>query len=118
MDSNSLTLYDQFASISWLKKVVKILVPKKVISTMRPSSESQVISKDDRKGVEKTLAMMHSLSKGIVGMKVIAEGKLRGDAQKAIKYAKSLPFVDSFIIGMFNKDEIDENCRIVKEVLI
>jgi aryl-alcohol dehydrogenase-like predicted oxidoreductase len=51
-------------------------------------------------------------------MKVIAEGKLRGDAQKAIKYAKSLPFVDSFIIGMFNKDEIDENCRIVKEVLI
>lgn len=115
MDSNSLTLYDQFASISWLKKVVKTLVPKKVISAIRPSLESQVISKDDRKGVEETLANIHSLSKGTVGMKVIAEGKLRGDAQKAIKYAKSLPFVDSFIIGMFNKNEIDENCRIVKE---
>jgi aryl-alcohol dehydrogenase-like predicted oxidoreductase len=46
-------------------------------------------------------------------MKVLAEGMLRDDAEKAIKYVNSLSFVDSFIIGMLNKEEIDENCRIV-----
>ncbi|MBT6050174.1 MAG: hypothetical protein HOG49_25540 [Candidatus Scalindua sp.] len=46
-------------------------------------------------------------------MKVLAEGMLRDDVEKAIKYVNSLSFVDSFIIGMLNKEEIDENCRIV-----
>ena len=46
-------------------------------------------------------------------MKVLAEGELRNDAEKAVKYVNSLPFVDSFIIGMLNKKEIDENCKIV-----
>jgi len=38
---------------------------------------------------------------------------LRDDAEKAVKYVNSLSFIDSFIIGMLNKEEIDENCRIV-----
>ena len=46
-------------------------------------------------------------------MKVLAEGELRNDVEKAVKYVNSLPFVDSFIIGMLNKKEIDENCKIV-----
>ncbi len=46
-------------------------------------------------------------------MKIIAEGVLRNDAEKAVRYVNALPFVDSFIIGMLNKEEIDENCKIV-----
>jgi hypothetical protein len=46
-------------------------------------------------------------------MKVLAEGVLRNDAGKAVKYVNSLSFVDSFIIGMLNKKEIDENYKIV-----
>ncbi len=46
-------------------------------------------------------------------MKVLAEGVLRDDAEKAVKYVNTFPFVDSFIIGMLNKKEIDENCKIV-----
>ncbi len=46
-------------------------------------------------------------------MKVLAERILRDGAEKAIKYVSSLSFMDSFIIGMLNKEEIDENCRIV-----
>jgi len=41
------------------------------------------------------------------------EGVLRNDAEKAVKYVNALSFVDPFIIGMLNKKEIDENCKIV-----
>ncbi len=40
--------YDQLASIAWLKKSAKLLLPKKVISAVRPKPESQLISMDDR----------------------------------------------------------------------
>jgi aryl-alcohol dehydrogenase-like predicted oxidoreductase len=46
-------------------------------------------------------------------MKVFAEGHLREDPERAVGYVKALPFVDSFIIGMLNRNEIEVNCRIV-----
>lgn len=113
MDSCRLGLYDQLASIPWVKKSAKLLLPKRIRSIVRTKSESQLIPMDDRKGVEDTLRMIHSQSKGVVGMKVLAEGQLRDDAQKAVRYVRELPFVDSFIIGMLNKDEIEENCKTV-----
>jgi len=66
MDSNSLTLYDQFASISWLKKVVKTLVPKKVISAIRPSPESQVISRMTAKVWKKHLRIYTPCQRGLL----------------------------------------------------
>lgn len=112
MDSECLGMYDQMASVYWLKKCYKLL-PERVKSIIRPKARLQPISEDARNAVEATLQKIHSQSKGIVGMKVLAEGMLRDDAEKAVKYVNSLPFVDSFIIGMLNKGEIDENCRIV-----
>ena len=113
MDSGSLGMYDQMASVYWLKKCYKLL-PERVKSLIRPKkSHLQPIPEDARNEVEETLQKIHSQSKGVVGMKVLAEGMLRDDAEKAIKYVNSLSFVDSFIIGMLNKEEIDENCRIV-----
>ena len=44
-------------------------------------------------------------------MKVLAEGQLKDDAQRSVRYVRDLPYVDSFIIGMLNKDEIVENCK-------
>jgi len=112
MDSECLGMYDQMASVYWLKKCYKLL-PERVKLLIRPKASSEPIPEDARNEVEKTLQKIHSQSKGIVGMKVLAEGMLRDDAEKAVKYVNSLPFVDSFIIGMLNKEEIDENCRIV-----
>lgn len=112
MDSECLGMYDQMASVYWLKKCYKLL-PERVKSIIRPKARLQPIPEDARNEVEATLQKIHSQSKGIVGMKVLAEGMLRDDAEKAVKYVNSLPFVDSFIIGMLNKGEIDENCRIV-----
>ncbi len=112
MDSECLGMYDQMASVYWLKKCVKLL-PDRVLRLIRPKGNMQPISVDAQKEVTDTLKNIHSQSKGIVGMKVLAEGMLRDDAEKAIKYVNSLSFVDSFIIGMLNKEEINENCRIV-----
>ena len=112
MDTGCLGMYDQMASIYWLKKCVKFL-PARVKALIRPKANTQPIPEDARNEVEEALQSIHSQSKGIVGMKVLAEGELRNDAEKAVKYVSSLPFVDSFIIGMLNKKEIDENCEIV-----
>ncbi len=112
MDSECLGMYDQMASVYWLKKCYKIL-PERVKLLIRPKATHEPIAEDERNEVEATLQKIHSQSKGIVGMKVLAEGMLRDDAEKAVKYVNSLSFVDSFIIGMLNKEEIDENCRIV-----
>ncbi len=112
MDSECLGMYDQMASVYWLKKCFKLL-PERVKSLIRPKTRMQPIPEDARNEVEETLQKIHSQSKGIVGMTVLAEGMLRDDAEKAVKYVNSLPFVDSFIIGMLSKEEIDENCRIV-----
>jgi predicted aldo/keto reductase-like oxidoreductase len=115
MDSECLGMYDQMASVYWLKKCYKLL-PERVKLLIRPKrAHLQPIPEDARNEVEETLQKIHSQSKGIVGMKVLAEGMLRDDAEKAVKYVDSLPFVDAFIIGMLNKEEIDENCRIVND---
>ncbi len=112
MDSGCLGMYDQMASVYWLKKCVKLL-PERVKYFIRPKTNSQPIPEDAYREVADTLQKIHSQSKGIVGMKVLAEGVLRNDAKKAVKYVNSLSFIDSFIIGMLNKKEIDENCKIV-----
>ncbi len=112
MDSECLGMYDQMASVYWLKKCYK-LFPERVKSLIRPKASPDPIADDERNEVEATMQKIHSQSKGIVGMKVLAEGMLREDTEKAVKYVNLLPFVDSFIIGMLNKEEIDENCRIV-----
>lgn len=113
MDTHNLGVYDQLASIHLLKKFLKCFIPRKILSSIRPKTEAHAISKDEHREVVDTLQKIHSQSKGIVGMKVLAEGRLKNDVKSSIKYVNALPFVDSFIIGMLNKKEIEENCKIV-----
>jgi predicted aldo/keto reductase-like oxidoreductase len=115
MDPPELGLYDQLSSVAWIKKVVKKLLPKRIISAMRPDADTKQISESDRKEVHKNLEIIHSQSKGIVGMKVLAQGLLGAQAQVSIEYVKGLSFIDSMIIGMVNKKEVEENCRIIEE---
>jgi predicted aldo/keto reductase-like oxidoreductase len=51
-----------------------------------------------------------------VGMKVLVEGYLVQNLKNAIEYVRNLTFVDAFIIGMLNKKEVEENCRILSEI--
>ncbi len=111
MDTADLALYDKLASIPILKKMAT-LIPEKVKSQIRPEAETQTLSPDDCNTVEETLKKIHTRSKGIVGMKVLAEG-LINDTKKAIEYVRDLSFVDAFIIGMLNKNEIEKNCKLL-----
>ena len=111
MDAARLGLYDQLASVSWLKKLAKVILPKNLTAALRPKIGPDSLSEKNHKEVEETLKVIHSQTKGIVGMKVLAEGHLREKADESIKYVRNLPFIDSFLIGMTSKDEITENCR-------
>jgi len=116
MDRSCLGLYDQLASFSLLKKTAKAILPQKIISGIRPTPETESVSEDDRREAEEILKVIHAQSKGVVGMKVFAEGHLGDKAGEALMYVNGLSFVDSFIVGMLNRKEIDENCRIIAGV--
>ncbi len=112
MDAAKLGIYDRVAAVPWVKKTAALL-PKRLQAALRPSPEALLVSEDDCREVEETAAKIHALSKGVVGMKVIAEGQLRTEAKRAVEYVRDLSFVDSLVIGMLNRREIEENCRIV-----
>jgi len=115
MDASSLGIYDQLASVPLLNNIA-LHLPERIKSAIRPNPESQFISKKNRNEVEETLKKIHSRSIGVVGMKVLGEGRFRNRANEAIEYVRDLPFVDSYIVGMLNKKEITENCRITNEL--
>jgi aryl-alcohol dehydrogenase-like predicted oxidoreductase len=113
MDESDLGLYDRLASIPWLKEAAARFLPKSVRSKFRPEFQQSSIKQEDRNAIEETLARYKSQAKGVVGMKVMAEGALRDDAKKAVEYVMGLDFLDAFIIGMMSRKEISENCRTV-----
>jgi aryl-alcohol dehydrogenase-like predicted oxidoreductase len=112
MDASDLGLYDRLASFPWVKEAVSKYLPVRIRSLFRPAVQSSHIKPEDMNVVSDALASYHSRSKGVVGMKVLAEGALRDDAKKAVEYVMGLNFLDAFIIGMLSKEEISENCRI------
>ena len=62
------------------------------------------------------LREMHDQGKGIYGMKVMAEGEMRGRAREAIRYQLDSGCMDAFVIGMESRAEIDENVRLTEEL--
>ena len=113
MDASELGLYDRLASVPRLKEAVSKFLPEGVRSLFRPKVQSSCIKQEDRNAIEETLAGFQSRSKGVVGMKVLADGALRDDAKRAVEYVMGLDFMDAFIIGMLSREEISENCRTV-----
>lgn len=111
MDKHRLGIYDKLASVPWIKRTTSVM-PKKLISMVRPDGETLPLSDGNRKEIEETIKLIHAQSKGIVGMKILAEGQLRHDSKKAVEYVRDLPFVDSCVIGMLSADEIRENCKL------
>jgi aryl-alcohol dehydrogenase-like predicted oxidoreductase len=65
------------------------------------------------------LKKIHAAGKGVVGMKIIGEGKLRNDEEKrqaSIKYALTLGCVDMLNVGCESTMEIDDLIAKVKRV--
>jgi predicted aldo/keto reductase-like oxidoreductase len=67
---------------------------------------------DDRKPdeVSSQLEEMHAAGKGVVGMKILAEGAFKEPARRdaSLRYVLGLGTVDAFIIGFETPDQVDD----------
>jgi aryl-alcohol dehydrogenase-like predicted oxidoreductase len=74
------------------------------------------------KGFEKVpgvLKKLHGAGKGVVGMKIMGEGKLRNDDEKrdeSVRYVLGLGCVDILNVGFEKLDEVDDFARRVNKV--
>lgn len=66
---------------------------------------------DDRRPdeVASVLEEMHDAGKGVVGMKIFGEGKMKSDEQRynSLRYVLGLGTVDAFVIGFESAEQID-----------
>jgi len=65
------------------------------------------------------LKKIHDAGKGVVGMKIIGEGRLRNDEEKrseSIKYVLGLGCVDILNVGFEKIEEVDDLAARVKKV--
>jgi predicted aldo/keto reductase-like oxidoreductase len=64
------------------------------------------------------LKKMHDNGKGILGMKILAEGDLKSKEQKvaSLKFVMGLGCVDAFVIGFEKPEQIDEICSLIEDV--
>jgi aryl-alcohol dehydrogenase-like predicted oxidoreductase len=67
---------------------------------------------DDKKPdeVASVLQEMHDAGKGVIGMKILGEGKINepGRIDASLRYVLGLGTVDSFIIGFQSTDQVDD----------
>jgi predicted aldo/keto reductase-like oxidoreductase len=65
------------------------------------------------------LKQMHDKGKGILGMKILGEGRFKTAEQQreSLKFVLGLGCVDAFVIGFESPQQIDEICKIIEDVL-
>jgi aryl-alcohol dehydrogenase-like predicted oxidoreductase len=82
------------------------------LSRINPISTRMDVSTAD---MLKLLARLRAAGKGIIGMKILAEGQMRDRVDEALKFTLTQGAVDAFTIGMESRDELkDIRERIVK----
>ena len=69
----------------------------------------------DPETVKPILEDMKKKGKGVIGMKIFGEGKLRDRADEMLTYALKLGCVDSFVIGVENREELDDLVKRIKK---
>jgi predicted aldo/keto reductase-like oxidoreductase len=70
--------------------------------------------------VAEVLKTARANGKGVVGMKLVGEGRYRNDPAKrdeSIKYVMGLNAVDTMIVGFEKPEEVDDFASRVKKVL-
>jgi len=61
--------------------------------------------------VVSVLKEMKAAGKGVIGMKILGQGDLRGRVDDALRYALSLGVLDAFTIGAENRSELEDLIR-------
>jgi predicted aldo/keto reductase-like oxidoreductase len=65
------------------------------------------------------LKQMHASGKGVLGMKILAEGTLKTPEKQleSLRFVLGLGCVDAFVIGFENPRQIDEICKLIEVAL-
>jgi 1-deoxyxylulose-5-phosphate synthase len=73
----------------------------------------------DPSPVLKEIRAMHAKGRGIIGMKIIGNGEFveAADRERSIRFAMSLPELDSVVIGFKSRAEIDEAIERINRAL-
>jgi predicted aldo/keto reductase-like oxidoreductase len=67
-----------------------------------------VLMDSDPDTIVAALREAKAAGKGVIGMKILGEGRLRDRVDEALRYAVSLDCVDCFTIGPANRDELSD----------
>lgn len=78
------------------------------------------MDKPEPQEVVEVIQQLHDAGKGVIGMKLVGNGKLRDDSEKidnALRFVLGLGVVDMMIIGFEEKEQIDNYTSRVKVAL-
>jgi len=79
------------------------------------------MDKPDPKEVVEVIQQLHKAGKGVIGMKLVGDGKLRNDSQKiddSLRFVLGLGCVDMMIVGFEEQEQIDNYIGRVEKSLI
>jgi predicted aldo/keto reductase-like oxidoreductase len=79
----------------------------------------KAVMDDSPQVVVPILKHMHDKGKGILGMKILGEGRFKTAEQQrdSLKFVLGLGCVDAFVIGFESPGQIDEICALIADVL-
>jgi aryl-alcohol dehydrogenase-like predicted oxidoreductase len=77
---------------------------------VRINPYGMAMDKPDPKEVVEVIQQLHKSGKGVIGMKLVGDGKLRNDSKKiddSLRFVLGLGSVDMMIVGFEEKEQID-----------
>ena len=87
---------------------------------VRINPYGEVMDKSDANSVIPVIEKLHKAGKGVIGMKLIGNGKFRDDSEKidaSLKYVLGLGTVDMIIVGFERPEQIDNYLGRMRKVL-
>jgi aryl-alcohol dehydrogenase-like predicted oxidoreductase len=88
---------------------------------VRINPYGMAMDKPDPKEVVAVIQQLHKAGKGVIGMKLVGDGKLRDDSKKiddSLRFVLGLGSVDMMIVGFEEKEQIDNYISRVEKSLV
>jgi hypothetical protein len=87
---------------------------------VRINPYGMAMDKPDPKEVIEVIQQLHKAGKGVIGMKLVGDGKLKNDSQKiddSLRFVLGLGCVDMMIVGFETSAEIDNYIGRIEKAL-
>jgi aryl-alcohol dehydrogenase-like predicted oxidoreductase len=115
MDSYQEGFISKCMSIPIISKMAYRLIPRTVLPSISKMVEPPKPDNALQDRTKELLKEFQAVGRGVIGMKLFGAGLLVNDPNRAIAFARSVEFVDSFIVGMCSITEVEQNVRLFLE---